>query len=119
MNWIKQTYLGSELFSHNVKVDSLLKTPDLLFDFTIYPGLYVSDDLDLDEVFESHHAMVSVITSKENYGYEFIHAVPKGQSSDSIAHITYDESGLYLSEALVDALISCKPVTVMHRQLSL
>ncbi|AYO23229.1 hypothetical protein D0856_25495 [Vibrio owensii] len=118
MNWIKQTYLGSELFSHNVKVDSLLKTPDLLFDFTIYPGLYVSDDLDLDKVFESHHAMVSV-SSKENYGYEFIHAVPKGQSSDSISHITYDESGLYLSEALVDALISCKPVTVMHRQLSL
>ncbi|WP_199483178.1 hypothetical protein [Vibrio owensii] len=118
MNWIKQTYLGSELFSHNVKVDSLLKTPDLLFDFTIYPGLYVSDDLDLDEVFESHHAMVSV-SSKENYGYEFIQAVPKGQSSDSTSHIEYDEIGLYLSEALVNALISCKPITVMHRQLSL
>ncbi|WP_061036016.1 MULTISPECIES: hypothetical protein [Vibrio] len=118
MNWKKQTYLGSELFSHNVKVDSLLKTPDLLFDFTIYPGLYVSDDLDLDEVFESHHAMVSV-SSKENYGYEFIQAVPKGQSSDSTSHIAYDESGLYLSEALVNALISCKPITVMHRQLSL
>lgn len=118
MNWKKQTYLGSGLFSHNVKVESLLKTPDLLFDFTIYPGLYVSDDLDLDEAFESHHAMVSV-TSKENYGYEFIQAVPKGQSSDSISHITYDESGLYLSEALVNALINTKPVTVMHRQLSL
>ncbi|MEZ8485796.1 hypothetical protein AB6C69_23055, partial [Vibrio splendidus] len=63
-------------------------------------------------------AMVSV-TSKENYGYEFIQAVPKAQLSDGTSHMTYDESGLYLSEALVNALINCKPVTVMHRQLSL
>ncbi|MBE8568051.1 hypothetical protein CWO33_22180 [Vibrio splendidus] len=118
MNWKKQTYLGAELLSHNLKVDNLLKNPDLLFDFTIYPRLYVSVDLDLDEVFESHHAMVSV-TSKENYGYEFIQAVPKAQLSDGTSHMTYDESGLYLSEALVNALINCKPVTVMHRQLSL
>ncbi len=118
MNWMKQTYMGKELFSHNVKVETLLKTPDLLFDFTIYPGLYVSDALELDEIFESHHAMVSV-TSKENYGYEFIQAIPKGLPSDTIAHITYDETGLYLSEALVNELKDCKPVTIMHRQLSL
>lgn len=118
MNWMKQTYMGTELFSHNVKVDTLLKTPDLLFDFTIFPGLYVSDTLDLDESFESQHAMVSV-TTKENYGYEFIQAMPKGLQSDVIAHIMYDETGLYFSEALANALKNCKPVTIMHRQLIL
>jgi len=43
--------------------------------------------------------------------------MPKRQQSDVIAHIEYDETGVYLSEALATELKNCKPVTIMHRKL--
>ena len=123
MNWHYQSYMGNEFFAATTTIENIPRAPDLLFDFSIYPGLYINDDLELDESFESYNAMLDT-TSKENYGYEFIQATPfttssTNASANSLGHLMFDENGIYLSDELLKALQACKPNSIIHRKLAI
>ena len=118
MNWHYQSYQGNAFFAATGTWENMPRTPHLLFDFSIYPGLYIYDDLDLYDSFESHHAMLDT-TGRGNYEYEFIQATPFTPSPTNTTerHLMYDDKGLYLSDVLLKALQARQPITIIHRKL--
>ncbi|MDO6707524.1 hypothetical protein [Photobacterium sp. 1_MG-2023] len=120
-NWIKQSYQQPGPLAEVQKTKYYSDEPRVILDFTIFPGVYISDDLGITDDFETLPAMVRM-TDEEDWEYEFIQAeaVPMVlgaiQSGEQI-WLAYDDEALYFHPDLAQKIQQANSHIRMHRKL--
>ena len=96
--WIKQSFQQPGPLSEVAKTKFYSDEPKVILDFTLFPGVYISDELEITVNIETLPAMVRF--NEEDWEYEFVQAKPLHRVADAIQSgeqvwLAYDDEALY------------------------
>ncbi|AUI88523.1 hypothetical protein BS333_19620 [Vibrio azureus] len=120
-NWIKQAFNQNGPFEATDDKSRFGILPGLILDFTLFPGLYIHDDLDISDDLQTTPAMVR-LNGEDEWEFEFLHAVAVHQVESCLGQgeqimLAYDKTGLYFHPLLAEKITNSEPLPRLHRQL--
>lgn len=120
-NWIKQSFKQPGLFEETEDKSRFGILPGLILDFSVFPGLFIHDDLDVADDLKTTPAMVW-LNGEDEWEYEFLQAIALHQVDGVVQRgepvlLAYDDSGLYFHPLLVEKIKNSPEQPRLHRQL--
>ena len=120
-NWIKQSFNQAGLFCATEDKSRFGILPGLILDFSLFPGLYISDELDISDNFSTLPAMAR-LNDEDEWEYEFIQAVAIFQIDSFLQRgeqvmLAYDDNGLYFHPLLAEKIQASPNHTRVHRKI--
>ncbi|WP_311568468.1 hypothetical protein [Photobacterium arenosum] len=119
-NWIKQSFLQQGPLAEVAKTKFYSDEPRVILDFTLFPGVYISDELEITENIDTLPAMVRF--DEEDWEYEFVQAKPLHRVAAAIQSgeqvwLAYDDEALYFHPDLAYKIQHADQHIRIHRKL--
>ena len=122
-NWIKQAFKQTGPFEETEDKSRFGILPGLILDFSVFPGLFIHDDLDVADDLQTTPAMVW-LNGEDEWEYEFLQAIALHRVDGVVQRgepvwLAYDDDGLYFHPLLAEKIKNSPQQPRLHRQLSL
>lgn len=120
-NWIKQAFHQPGAFEVTEDKSRFGILPGLILDFTLFPGVFIHDDMEIADDFQTTAAMVR-LNREDEWEYEFLHAVAVEQVASLEQEgervvLAYDDDALYFHPVLAQKIKDCPAFPRLHRKL--